>query len=172
MVRIVRSADVAPQPWDNGGGTTRELLRADDGAWRVSLADVDADGPFSTFAGRHRLLTVVDGPVLRLVVDGVETLVEPRRPFAFAGDAGVGASVPEGPVRVLNVVADPAVEAFVTVLELGRSSALPLADDQAALVLEGRAQAGDGEAAAYDLVVGPGDVSGRCTLAVVTLQRR
>jgi hypothetical protein len=38
-------------------------------------------------------------------------------------------------------------------------------------VLQGRASAGDAEAAAYDLVVGPGDVSGRCTLAVVTLQQ-
>ena len=98
-------------------------------------------------------------------------MVEPRRPFAFDGDAEVAASVPEGPVRVLNVIADPAVDAFVTVLELGRTSSLPLADDQAALVLQGRAQAGDAEAAAYDLVVGPAEVTGRCTLAVVTLQR-
>jgi environmental stress-induced protein Ves len=168
---VVRSADVAPQPWADGGGTTRELLQAADGSWRVSLADVDAEGPFSSFAGRHRLLTVVDGPVLRLVVDGDESLVEPRRPFAFDGGAEVSASVPEGPVRVLNVIADPGVEAFVTVLELGRTSVLPLAEDQAALVLQGRASAGDAEAAAYDLVVGPGEVSGRCTLAVVTLQR-
>lgn len=171
MVAVVRSADVTPQPWANGGGTTRDLLRADDGAWRLSLADVDADGPFSTFLGSHRLLVVVDGPVLRLVVDGVEALVEPRRPFAFAGDADVASSVPEGPVRVLNVVADPSVEAFVTVLELGRSSSFPVADDQAVLVLQGRARAGDAEAAAYDLVVGPALVTGRCTLAVVTLQR-
>jgi uncharacterized protein len=168
---IIRTADVAPQPWAGGGGTTRELRRAADGAWRLSLAEVDADGPFSSFPGRHRLLTVVDGPVLRLVVDGVESLVEPRRPFAFDGGAEVVASVPEGAVRVLNVIAEPSVEAFVTVLELGRSSSLPLADDQAALVLQGRARAGDDEAAAYDLVVGPVDVTGRCTLAVVTLQR-
>ncbi len=172
MATVVRSAEIAPQPWADGGGTSRELVRADDGAWRVSLADVDTDGPFSLFPGRHRLLTVVDGPVLRLVVDGVEGLVEPRRPFAFDGGAEVTASVPEGPVRVLNVIAGPEVDAFVTVLELGRGSGLPLADDQAALVLQGRAQAGGVEAAAYDLVVGPGDVSGRCTLAVLTLQRR
>ena len=171
MADLVRSADVAPQPWGDGGGTTRELLRAADDAWRVSLADVGATGPFSSFAGRHRLLTVVDGPVLALVVDGVESLVERRRPFAFDGGATVVAAVPEGPVRVLNVIAEPSVEAFVTVLELGRSSALPLAADQAALVLQGRARAGDVEAAAYDLVVGPAEVSGRCTLAVVTLQR-
>lgn len=176
MATVVRSSEVASQPWANGGGTTRELSRSDTSAgggaaWRVSLADVDADGPFSPFPGQARLLTVVDGPVLRLVVDGAESLVEPRRPFAFDGGAAVEASVPEGPVRVLNVIADPGVDAFVTVLELGRSSALPLADDQAALVLQGRAQADDVEAAAYDLVVGPGEVSGRCTLAVVTLQR-
>ena len=29
--RVVRVEEVAPQPWANGGGTTRELLRADDG---------------------------------------------------------------------------------------------------------------------------------------------
>ena len=161
---IVRAADVRPEPWANGGGTTRELARADDGSWRISLADIDRDGPFSTFAGRHRLLTVVDGPVLALDVDGEAQVVEPHRPFAFSGDATVVASVPEGPVRVLNVVVDPvAVQPFVTVLELGRGSTLPLAADQAAYVLTG--------ADAGSLVLGPGEVAGRCTVAVVTLER-
>ena len=161
---VVRAEDVAPQPWANGGGTTRELARADDGSWRISLADIASDGRFSTFAGRHRLLTVVDGPVLSLVVDGETHVVEPQRPFAFSGDARVVASVPEGAVRALNVVVDPeVVSPFVTVLELGRTSALPLAADQAAYVLKG----GD----AGSLVVGPGEVAGRCTVAVVTLER-
>jgi environmental stress-induced protein Ves len=91
-------------------------------------------------------------------------VVEPQRPFAFSGDADVVATVPEGAVRALNVVVDPeVVSPFVTVLELGRSSVLPLADDQAAYVVKG-SEAGC-------LVIGPGEVSGRCTLAVVTLQR-
>lgn len=167
MARVVRSADVRPQPWPNGGGTTRELATADDGAWRISLADVDRDGPFSTFAGRHRLLTVVEGPVLSLDVDGGSHVVEPQRPFAFSGDASVVASVPEGPVRVLNVIADPGVAAYVTVLELGRSSHLPLAEDQAAYVVSG----GREDLATGDLVLGPGEVAGRCTVAVVTLER-
>jgi uncharacterized protein len=163
-VTVVRAADVRPQPWANGGGTTRELARADDGAWRISLADVDRDGPFSAFPGQDRLLTVVDGPVLGLEVDGETHVVEPQRPFAFSGDAAVVASVPEGAVRVLNVVVDRGVVSpFVTVLELGRTSALPLADDQAAYVLKG------GEAGS--LVLGPGEVSGRCTVAVATLER-
>ena len=165
MSPVVRSDEVAPTPWANGGGTTRELLRADDGSWRISLADVTTDGPFSAFPGRHRLLTVVDGPVLALQVDGEAQVVEPRRPFAFSGDAAVVASVPDGPVRALNVVVDPqVVDAYVTVLELGRSSALPLAEDQAAYVLAGPHSG--------FLVTGPGEVSGRCTVAVITLQRR
>lgn len=159
---VVRSDEVAPQPWANGGGTTRELLRADDGAWRISLADVATEGPFSSFPGLHRLLTVVDGPVLGLEVDGETHVVEPHRPFAFTGDASVAASVPEGPVRVLNVIADATIECFVTVLELGRSSVLPLADDQAAYVLKGTG--------AGTLVTG-GEIAGRCTVAVITLQR-
>ena len=164
MSRVVRSDEVTPPAWTNGGGTTRELARADDGSWRISLADIDRDGPFSAFPGQDRLLTVVEGPVLGLAVDGETHVVEPQRPFAFPGDAGAVASVPEGAVRVLNVVVDRGVVApFVTVLELGRTSALPLAADQAAYVLKG----GD----AGSLVVGPGEVAGRCTVAVVTLER-
>ena len=165
---VVRAADVPPRPWANGGGTTRELAVADDGAWRISLADVDRDGPFSTFAGRQRLLTLVDGPVLDLQVDGDAHVVEPQRPFDFPGDATTMASVPEGPVRVLNVVVDPAlVQPYVTVLELGRSSTFPLGTDQAAYVVSG---ARDGLETG-SLVLGPGEVAGRCTVAVVTLQR-
>ena len=67
--------------------------------WRISLADIDKDGPFSPFPGRGRLLTVVDGPVLALVVDGVEQVVEPRRPFAFTGDAEVTRIRPRGAGR-------------------------------------------------------------------------
>jgi environmental stress-induced protein Ves len=166
--RVVRSDEVTPQAWANGGGTTRELAVADDGAWRISLADIDRDGPFSPFPGRQRLLTLVEGPVLDLQVDGDPHVVEPQRPFAFSGDAATVASVPEGPVRVLNVVVDPTlVHPFVTVLELGRSSTLPVAADQAAYVVSG---ARDGLETG-SLVLGPGEVAGRCTVAVVTLQR-
>ena len=167
MTRVVRAEEVAPQPWANGGGTTRELLVADDGSWRISLADITGEAPFSAFPGRHRLLTVVAGPVLGLEVDGETHVVEPHRPFAFSGDAVVEASVPEGPVRALNVVVDPSVTPHVTVLELGRTSLLPLAGDQAAFVLKG----GSPDVGAGSLVAGPGEVSGRSTVAVITLER-
>lgn len=166
MARVVRSEEVAPQAWA-AGGTTRELLVADDGSWRVGLAEVVADGPLPAVPGRRRLLTVVEGPVLGLDVDGKTLVLEPHRPFACPGDAAAVASVPEGPVRVLDVVVDPAVTPYVTVLELGRTTVLPLAADQAAFVVKG----GSAEAGAGSLVAGPGEVSGRATVAVVTLER-
>ncbi len=141
-----------------------ELARAADDAWRISLADVDRDGRLPTLAGRTLLLTVVDGPVLAIVLDGETHVVEPHRPFALTGDAAVTVSAPDGAVRVLDVSVDPQlVRPIVTVLELGRTSVLPLAEDQAAYVVKG--------AAASSLVVGPGEVEGRCTVAVITLRR-
>ena len=142
---------------------TRVLAAADDGSWTIGLVDVDRDGPLTTYAGGQRLLTVVDGPVLALDVDGVPHVLEPHRPFALSGDASVVASVPEGAVRALDVVADASVTPFVTVLELGRGSVLPLAGDQVAHVLKGEGAGG--------VVAGPGEVAGRCTVAVVTLER-
>ncbi|MBC2934160.1 HutD family protein [Nocardioides sp. zg-1228] len=168
MGSVVRSEDVAPQPWAAGRSTIRELARGDDGAWRIGLAEVTADGPVPTSAGTLRVLTVVDGPVLDLEVDDEAHVVEPQRPFALPGDAAAVASVPEGAVRALDVVVDPTlVRPFVTVLELGRSSALPLAADQAAYVVSGTRDA----IATGTLVIGPGEVTGRCTVAVVTLER-
>ncbi|HEX5919102.1 MAG TPA: HutD family protein [Nocardioides sp.] len=146
----------------------RELAQADDGAWRISLAEVDRDGPFPVLAGHDRLLTVVEGRVLDLTVDGEAHVVEPQRPFAVTGDATVEAAVPEGPVQALVVVVDPAlVRPYVTVLELGRSATLPVAADQAAYVVSGDR----GGLASGTLVRGPGEVVGRCTVAVVTLER-
>ena len=142
---------------------TEVLAAAADGSWTIGLVDVERDGALTTYAGGQRLLTVVEGPVLDLEVDGVPHVVEPQRPFALSGDASVVASVPEGPVRVLDVVVEASVTPFVTVLELGRGSVLPLAGDQVAHVLKGEGAGG--------VVAGPGEVAGRCTVAVVTLER-
>lgn len=142
----------------------RELAAAEDGAWRISVVDLDRDGPLPASPGQHRLVTVVEGPVLDLSVDGEPHALEPRRPFDLPGDATVVASVPEGAVRALVAAVDPAlVRPFVTVLELGRTSSVPLADDQVAYVVSGDQRGAP--------VHGPGEVAGRCTVAVVTLER-
>ena len=104
----VRTADVAPQPWKNGGGTTRELLAHPAGAdWRVriSVAEVAAAGPFSTFAGVTRWFAVLDGAGVVLTIAGRERRCTPGdAALAFAGDADTQCRPIDGPTRDLNLM--------------------------------------------------------------------
>ncbi|MFI9275463.1 HutD family protein [Kitasatospora sp. NPDC052896] len=99
------AADRSPTRWRNGGGVTREIASAPDGSWRVSLAEIAADGPFSTFPGLARILTVVAGSGLELTVgDEPPVRPAPRTPFAFPGDVPTSARLLGGPVSALNVM--------------------------------------------------------------------
>ena len=104
----VRTDDVMPQPWRNGGGETRELLAHPAGdAWRVrvSVADVVADGPFSTFPDVARWFAVIEGAGVVLSVDGVEhRCTRASEPLAFAGDAETRSRLIDGPTRDLNLM--------------------------------------------------------------------
>ncbi|MEV1047279.1 HutD family protein [Streptomyces sp. NPDC049916] len=110
-VRVLRAADLTPAPWKNGGGLTREIATGPEGAgadgfaWRVSLADVTADGPFSLFPGADRTLTVVEGAGMDLVVGGEHHIVdEPLWPHDFPGDLPTEGFLLGGPVVNLNVM--------------------------------------------------------------------
>ncbi|MET0518156.1 MAG: HutD family protein [Burkholderiaceae bacterium] len=66
---MISAQDVAPQRWKNDGGWTRELLawpHLADWVLRISVADIEADGPFSAFAGVQRWFAVVGGAGVRL----------------------------------------------------------------------------------------------------------
>jgi environmental stress-induced protein Ves len=87
-------ADYTRQPWKNGKGVTVELARAEaEGAllWRLSMATVAEDGPFSLFPGIERNLTVISGPGFRLVGDGVALDCQLLQPVAFPGDIALSA---------------------------------------------------------------------------------
>jgi hypothetical protein len=95
-------------PWKNGGGVTRELLAwPGDGDWRVriSVAEIEADGPFSSFPGVDRWFAVLAGGGVALTIAGREQV---RRagdpPLAFSGDAPVGCRLLQGPSRDLNLM--------------------------------------------------------------------
>jgi uncharacterized protein len=108
MMSIVCADDVPPQPWRNGAGRTRELLAwpsAADWALRISLADIDADAPFSTFAGVQRWFAVLDGGgvVLRFAA-GERRLVPGSAPLCFDGAAAPGCRLIDGPTRDLNLM--------------------------------------------------------------------
>ncbi len=107
------TAAVAATPWRNGGGTTRELAcfpagaAMDSFAWRVSIADIRAAGPFSAFPGIDRIITLLDGDGVRLHTgDGRidHRLDTPLAPFAFPGEADIHAALIGGDTRDFNVM--------------------------------------------------------------------
>ena len=104
----IRLASVAPQPWRNGGGRTRELYAwpaAD--AWhvRISVADVDRDGDFSAYAGVTRWFTVVDGAGVSLAFgDRTVDLVRGDAPLRFDGADAPFCQLVDGPTRDLNLM--------------------------------------------------------------------
>ncbi len=88
--QVCRLADVPPVPWRNGGGITHELAawpRLDDWQWRVSVAEVAQDGPFSRFEGVDRQFAVLSGAGVRLrFADQTFVLTVQDAPLAFSGE--------------------------------------------------------------------------------------
>lgn len=111
-------------PWRNGGGSTREVARAptegEDFAWRVSVARIEADGPFSRFPGIDRTLWLLAGAGMELRMDGALTrLTERFASVRFGGEAEVTARLLAGPTDDLNVMVDRArAQVTAEVLEL------------------------------------------------------
>ena len=95
-------------PWKNGGGVTTEIYASPpSGAfdWRVSIATVNAAGPFSTFAGYERHIMTLSGEGMVLDIGGRgKVTLEPLRPFSFSGDAEVHGSLLQGPVTDFNLI--------------------------------------------------------------------
>ncbi len=108
-VRTIRLDEVEPQRWRNGGGFTRELLawpRVEAWRLRVSVADVESDGPFSLFAGGvERWFAVLDGNGVELTVDGAaQRLTVECAPLRFSGEAPTECRLLDGPTRDLNLM--------------------------------------------------------------------
>ena len=108
---LLRAADRAPQTWKNGGGLTWPVAVSPEDAnldgfdWRLSLAVVEAGGPFSAFSGVDRLMLVLDGR-LELAIAGNDRLLldETGEAASFPGDAEVTARLPDGPAADLNLM--------------------------------------------------------------------
>ena len=88
---------------------TRELLawpKAADWRVRISVADIEKDGPFSAFSGITRSITVLSGAGIRL---GEPLNVELRTsdpPATFSGDLAPDCELVRGPTRDLNAMFD------------------------------------------------------------------
>lgn len=103
---------LAAAPWKNGGGVTREIACApagagmNDFAWRLSIADVAASGPFSAFPGVDRVIMLLDGDGMRLEFEdgAVHELRTPFAPYRFGGERALHARLAGAPSRDFNLM--------------------------------------------------------------------
>lgn len=156
-------ATLPATPWKNGGGVTREIVCQPPGAgldafdWRVSIATIASDGPFSAFPGVDRVITLLEGGGVHLSgeADAIDHRLDtPLQPYAFAGEAHIHARLLAGDCDDFNVMTRRATcRASVTVL---REATTLRAPQGLLLALTGRWQAQAEDPAAEALIAQQG----------------
>lgn len=104
-VTHVTKSGYASQPWKNGKGTTKEIARSgeDPFLWRLSWAGVPESGPFSSFPGYDRSLTLIAGGPMTLSHEGkAPRLLAKLQPHLFKGEWSTQAQV-EAPAEDFNL---------------------------------------------------------------------
>jgi environmental stress-induced protein Ves len=107
--RVIRSNTYQRERWKNDLGWTREITRSPaqgDWNWRLSIAEIDDDTPFSRFDNVDRELVLLAGNGLSLHFDdGVEQVLQPPHDRArFAGERGVTGRLVDGPTQDFNLM--------------------------------------------------------------------
>ncbi|HVK64199.1 MAG TPA: HutD family protein, partial [Polyangium sp.] len=149
QIRHLRPSEYRVMPWKNGLGTTTEIAieppgaGLDDFAWRLSIAELAASGPFSTFPGIERILLQTEGAPMELVHEG-----RGRRrlalfaPYRFDGAWPTHGELGGTPARDFNIMARRALfRPSAAVHSLARGSSVHLclaAETQILHVFRGR----------------------------------
>jgi uncharacterized protein len=120
-------------PWRNGTGVTREIAReppiGEDFRWRLSLATVASSGPFSSYPGYRRSVTLIEGEGFQLKVGGQNPWVLDRvgATALFPGDASAHCTLINGPsTDVSLMVRDPGSILSVVRIQGAASLTVPL----------------------------------------------
>ena len=111
--RHLTAGDYRTTPWRNGGGTTTEIAVSPAGAsvsegfdWRLSVAEVATDGPFSSFPGYQRSLSLLSGGGILLDAgkEGDIELRQPYKPVSFPGEWEIEGRLLGAAIRDLNLI--------------------------------------------------------------------
>ena len=111
-MRVLKADEYSRMLWRNGHGETAQVAIGPATAtlegfdWRVSMARIDGDGPFSIFPQADRTLAVLRGDGLRISVDGATSVevIPSSDPLVFPGDVPAAAKLIGGTVTDLNVM--------------------------------------------------------------------
>jgi uncharacterized protein len=101
---IVRRIDsIVQEPWRNGGGITRAVAQHGDN-WRVSIAEIERNGPYSRFDGIARISLVLRGHGVVLRHDDDIVRLERFEAVEYDGGTAWQATLVDGLVTALNVM--------------------------------------------------------------------
>lgn len=147
-----------PQPWKNGMGITREIVRfptdagGDDFVWRISVAEVNSASPFSTFPGIDRQIVLLDGDGFTMTLDDRQqhALTTPLQPFAFPGEAHVDVTMAGSATRDFNLMVRRARAHGQVRVCRESGSHVPEPECVLVYVVQGRVMTMDGELEAGD----------------------
>jgi environmental stress-induced protein Ves len=107
--RVIPANTYRRERWKNQLGWTREIARspgAGDWNWRMSIAEIEEDAPFSRFDGIERELVLLSGNGLKLQFDDgeVRELLPPHEHLRFAGERAVTGVLVDGPTQDFNLM--------------------------------------------------------------------
>ena len=107
--RVIPANEYRRMRWRNGAGWTREIHAepsADDWDWRLSIAEIERDAPFSPFPGVDRELVLLSGNGLRLRFGEGEAheLLPPHQRLRFAGERAVVGELLDGRTEDFNLM--------------------------------------------------------------------
>jgi hypothetical protein len=104
-----RASERTPVPWRNGLGVQYEICcdgsLPDDWTWRLSTADITQDVKFSSFPLVQRHFCVAEGNGVVLNINGIDHVCRPGSVTQFRGDDTVFATLIDGPMKALNLMA-------------------------------------------------------------------
>lgn len=110
-MQLLGEKDFRTVPWKNGGGVTTDLLIRPVGAThetfdlRLARAPITSEGPFSSYPGVDRTITLIGGQRLDLDFGGRILSLMPFTPASFDSALAPLSRIPDGPVEVINVMA-------------------------------------------------------------------
>ena len=129
-----------PMPWANGGGTTWEVARdpADPTAkfiWRVSIAEIDGDAPFSNLPDIDRVFTLASSAPIELQINGAVRQSRFATPIRFCGEDTVSCTT-AGAATALNVMTRrDLASAEVEIVEADHAREIDAGDRDAMLLI-------------------------------------
>jgi uncharacterized protein len=124
-VQVIRKSSFTATPWKNGGGVTHEVMRVpalgESFRWRVSVAHIDAPGPFSDFAQYRRTMVLLRGAgvVLKFAGGSRRELRRIGELLEFDGGVSTSCELLGGPCVDLNLMVSKSASAKARVEEVG-----------------------------------------------------